>query len=124
MTSHEDRIAMRKKWVAALRSGEYRQGAGTLVNRVDGGGTAYCCLGVLVRLCGHADHEMFGIATLTSGFRDVRDAVGLRTGWGDIDDTCRNLVSMNDGGASFAEIADLIEGEPDGLFVKSEPVKA
>ncbi len=34
------------QWVAALRSGEYRQGMHRLVAR-DGAGDAYCCMGVL-----------------------------------------------------------------------------
>src|SRR2546423_13169889 len=36
-------------WVAALRSGEYKQGTGTLERTVDGE-TRHCCLGVACRV--------------------------------------------------------------------------
>ena len=35
--------ANRKKWVAALRSGKYKQGKGQLYDNLD---EKYCCLGV------------------------------------------------------------------------------
>src|ERR1700722_19140718 len=41
--------ALKAKWVAALRSGEYKQGDGKLHNRTD---DSYCCLGVLCRAMG------------------------------------------------------------------------
>ncbi len=38
-----------KKWVAALRSGDYKQGKGQLRKEVDGV-NSFCCLGVLCNL--------------------------------------------------------------------------
>lgn len=47
MTTKTQRKANRKKWVAALRSGEYAQCRGFLES--DG---SFCCLGVLSKLAG------------------------------------------------------------------------
>jgi hypothetical protein len=44
------------KWVAALRSGDYKQGVGCLYTKTD---NAYCCLGVLQHcLTGEVEVEM------------------------------------------------------------------
>lgn len=50
------------KWLAALRSGEYKQGVGQL--KSDGG---YCCLGVLQMVTdGNVEVEKYGPALLPS----------------------------------------------------------
>lgn len=46
MTMYMD-TEIRDKWMAALRSGEYRQGTGALRNSQTG---RYCCLGVLCEI--------------------------------------------------------------------------
>jgi hypothetical protein len=48
----EDNInpEVKRKWVAALRSGEYRQGEGALHNLDTDGNHRFCCLGVLTDL--------------------------------------------------------------------------
>ena len=40
------RADVKAKWVAALRSGDYKQGTGTLLNEKN----EYCCLGVLAQV--------------------------------------------------------------------------
>lgn len=40
----------KKKWLTALRSGSYTQGAGCLKRTFTDGTTAHCCLGVLTEL--------------------------------------------------------------------------
>lgn len=40
---------IKKAWIKALRSGKYKQGQGTLFLQSS---KNYCCLGVLVRVCG------------------------------------------------------------------------
>lgn len=40
---------IKERWVAALRSGDYLQGRSYL-NKIDGGRSFYCCLGVLCEL--------------------------------------------------------------------------
>jgi hypothetical protein len=48
----------------------------------------------------------------------VRIWIGFNTRAGRMDASDNNLASYNDSGMSFDEIADLIESEPEGLFVK------
>jgi hypothetical protein len=44
---------VKAKWVAALRSGDYRQGRGALAARLPDG-VEYCCLGVLMEIAAEA----------------------------------------------------------------------
>lgn len=114
-----------KKWVAALRSGNYRQGMGQLCS--DDG---YCCLGVA---CDVAVKSGLPIKVETSADQttsydgsscllplSVMGWLGLkgRTGYiGMPFSGTRSLVDRNDSdGWSFSQIADLIESEPPGLF--------
>lgn len=52
---------IKRKWVKALLSGKYKQGAGELLD-VNG---AYCCLGVLARQLGVTPDDMRGRSDLT-----------------------------------------------------------
>ncbi len=96
------------EWVAALRSGRYKQGQKAL--RVH---DSFCCMGVLCDIV--KDHPEVSGKWLSDGFkvpdsvnngswpdRKVKELTGLV--WG-ID----HLATMNDNGKSFAEIADYIE---------------
>lgn len=47
---------IKKKWLAALKSGEYRQGQETLV-QIEESGKQYCCLGVLCHLWAKEKHK-------------------------------------------------------------------
>lgn len=84
-------------WLAALRSGRYRQGRGQL--RKNG---RYCCLGVAAEVC--------GISSCTADF--IKQCV-QSTLFGDFvflpGEIQQQLSCMNDQGKSFAEIADYIE---------------
>ena len=113
---------VKKKWVAALRSGEYRQGTGRLRSKDD----RFCCLGVLCDLAVRADvlgapergdgYYLYGDEYRVSGSlpREVQ-------AWAETDSACgrlnvevrgfRYLDSLNDGGATFEEIADVIEAQ-------------
>ncbi len=91
--------AQKDQWLAALRSGEYRQGSGDL--HKDG---RFCCLGVYA----HAVHgcipsSMSYMASL-SGYLEIYD---LGEGFGQ--SVQAELAAMNDNGQSFAQIADFIE---------------
>ncbi len=113
-----------KKWVAALRSGKYEQTTGRLHLKGDG----YCCLGVACDLFAKEnkiviseDHWTGGVDIKYNGDSQllptpVRNWLGLASGRGNFDDDC--LSCRNDRGASFKEIADIIESEPEGLFLK------
>ena len=108
-----------RKWIEALRSGEFEQGQGALRK-----GNQYCCLGVACELYRreHPDSVAWDLIGLNMTFYGkhstlpirVRDWIGLRT----IDGSYQrvSLINMNDDGYTFEEIADVIESEPEGLF--------
>lgn len=116
-----------KEWVAALRSGKYKQGKAFL-HTVEDGKDSFCCLGVACSLsdvpgvkdANHVkyDHEK---AVLPE---NVRIKLRLSTMGGATfltkqnDNTRMTLISMNDSGEfSFDQIADFIESDPEGLFL-------
>jgi hypothetical protein len=110
-----------KKWVAALRSGEYKQTRGQLVNDE---GTGHCCLGVACEVflkepCHTLNDSWRERGALYGAAEPVRLWLGLRDEGGDFDTGGSSLAVENDTGKSFAEIADLIESEPPGLFVEA-----
>ena len=123
MTKHEARA----KWVKALRSGEYSQGRYSL--KID---DDYCCLGVLCDISGlgrwepdkHVpDQYQYVVDGGSMGKVHVPLEVGRTVGltyssgmfYGGA------LSNQNDMGMPFEKIADLIESEPEGLFL-SEPL--
>jgi hypothetical protein len=116
---------IKAKWVAALRSGEYKQGRSKLRDEHDN----YCCLGVLCdlaakhgvgmwKLTDQADYT-FNVGrdlSATSLPKAVREWAGTNTNHGDVvlpqtSRTCTAItcIGLNDTGATFPLIADLIE---------------
>lgn len=115
---------VKSKWLAALRSGEYKQGRGGLYADVEGG--RYCCLGVLCDVQGLTAQESIGKSPflryqfggrLTSAsmppFEWLED-IGLKY------EVAQELAKMNDGDEdqygrwvvephTFEQIADHIE---------------
>lgn len=105
-----------RKWVDALRSGEYKQGRFDLAQCDEEDNLTHCCLGVACEMAGLKPN--FGSSSpvgIRSGSydgslgllpRSVANLLGL-----DLSPavTGRSLTSLNDGGATFEEIADLIE---------------
>lgn len=111
-----------KAWVKALRSGEYQQAQATLRE-----GDAYCCLGVACELYRQTvgkgewgEKTKKGTAflgTLGHLTPPVQDWLGLSDGYGSYgSDRTHSLTERNDAGATFSEIAEIIESEPVGLF--------
>lgn len=102
-------------WIEALRSGEYRQGVGALRNKHD----EFCCLGVLCNLHAQAHPEVAAQENNPGMYMNcygkLPHAVATWSGvdeWGTIhklDDDDIELVALNDDGASFDDIADIIE---------------
>ena len=109
---------VKRKWVRALRSGEYAQADGCLV---DGGmgDASYCCLGVLL-----AEMRPESLDVETAKYSTVeylvvkasekmpdKDLVAddLAILWGVDYSTQEKLGDMNDTGNSFPVIADWIE---------------
>ena len=107
-------------WLTALRSGEYQQAKGALYQVKE---NAFCCLGVLCDL-----HSKVNDAVWDTDFNDaeyfaddsalpqeVMDWAGVTQASGcyledpaDGDTEC-NLAVINDHGADFQHIADIIE---------------
>ncbi len=110
---------IKRQWVAALRSGEFKQG----IDFLNGRNGEYCCLGVLCELAVRAGvvdktfHEGFGHtmfddkdATLPhrvstwAGLLDNNDPSEV---WIEAED--QTLTRLNDSGVKFTDIADIIE---------------
>lgn len=94
----------KKKWLEALRSGEYKQGVGTLYDKVT---NAHCCIGVACYLHNGVNANLCGFLPQSgvSGYSALPDAIS----GGFSNDVTAQLITMNDSGKSFAEIADWIE---------------
>ena len=100
---------VKEKWVAALRSGEYEQGAGRLRSH----DSKFCCLGVLYDIAGdgwvkdYTDPEpLYRTAEgLSSLLPDVfRETVGIT-----VIEELRLSVLNDDDRKTFPEIAEWIE---------------
>lgn len=103
---------VRDRWVKALRSGDYEQGAGRLCNK-----NKYCCLGVLNDVQGND----FVLEDEVRKYYDIGGyAVAINGGWlesqGLESHDVMRLWPMNDGRNtsgehiySFSDIADFIE---------------
>jgi hypothetical protein len=111
----------RKLWVEALRSGRYVQGKHNL--RSDDG---YCCLGVACDLYASIERGLLVERNDVTGAYEydcrggfmpdrVKDWLGLQNDSGTY--SGGKLSLANDNGVPFAEIADIIESNPPGLFV-------
>lgn len=132
-----------EKWVAALKSGDYDQTQSVLKRTAsdpDNANVGHCCLGVACEVyhkeTGEGEWKVEILATIPYFVTDdsadtpqtkndivlpvaVREWLGLASTGGDYLDgygDASSLTDLNDSGATFAEIADLIESEPDGLF--------
>ena len=107
---------IKKKWLKALRSGEYAQCKKVLVNNID----EFCCLGVLCDISDKGewidpkskDNHYIGKWHYELDKYDEDWAelpAGIST-WSEINpDEEVTLTRMNDAGYSFKEIADYIE---------------
>lgn len=118
-----------KKWVAALRSGKYSQTKSKLTRLQGSQIVGCCCMGVACELAVEAGVKVEITSDATLRFYDsnatsLPESVIKWLGVTDRDGRylIRNgdmycLVGNNDTGKTFAEIADIIESEPEGLFV-------
>ena len=105
---------IKAKWVAALRSGEYKQAQGHLKDKV-----GYCCLGVL---CVISEQETgFGITENRKEAKGDENIGRTIRQWADlsipdgaivtIKGEAEFLTAHNDSGRTFLQIADAIEGQ-------------
>lgn len=107
ITKSENKLPsnLKTKWLEALRSGQYKQGTGCLH-----GEDSYCCLGVFSKIQGRLDGAYDGIdgsglLLSDNNPHNFLNAVEICE-FGGL--PC-SLASINDKGATFAEIADIIE---------------
>lgn len=120
----------RRLWVEALRSGKYRQAEGALKRQ----GGEMCCLGVACDISGLGKWVPAGEGTKLDFIIDgtvfgpnylpepVKNWLGVRTYNPKVrvGDNTTPLALLNDEGVGFAEIADIIASEPEGLLAKPE----
>jgi hypothetical protein len=116
---------VKAKWIAALRSGEYQQGR--LALRIN---NAYCCLGVLCDLydkehnTDHWEPPMEDNGSYLMGGEPCVPPAFVWHDWAQMDNPnpvdiptdginepsrLSSLAEINDAGASFEQIANLIE---------------
>jgi hypothetical protein len=103
---------LKDKWVKALRSGEYKQGRGTLYTPST---KSFCCLGVLEHICLNGEVETYEYGNGLKQFKGMPsvqfyDAHGISGR----DATEARLTQMNDGTEdkkpkSFKAIARFID---------------
>lgn len=117
-----------KRWIDALNSGVYKQTKDVLCKLDENNKPSYCCLGVLCELYRDENHiktavcdswdECFDVLAYAGNIEilpeDVRKWAGMKTSKGILPQTdpvyqqnC--LASINDGGAGFDEMAELIK---------------
>lgn len=107
---------IKRLWVAALRSGEYKQGHGQLRRRKD----TFCCLGVLCNIHAQEHPDIAAKQKNQNVYMGedglLPDAVmrwaGLRQDNPELLNEKEQLVclaELNDNGVKFSKIADLIE---------------
>jgi hypothetical protein len=94
----------KKKFVAALRSGNYRQCKEAL--KKDGG---YCCLGVAAVVAGYTINESLDTVERPDGSRGQTGGYSALADFGLTREIRGPLVKMNDSDKTFDEIADHIQ---------------
>jgi hypothetical protein len=101
---------IKRIWLEALRSDEYKQGLARLCRH----GEKFCCLGVLgdIAVDGYwKQNERGGSWYLTKGKETMVSflSINVMKELGLPENISDKLVSMNDAGVSFKDIADYIE---------------
>lgn len=120
----------RKEWVAALRSGKYKQAVGKLKKTDEDGALRYCCLGVACDLVGLKGEELenglfvfpksHGSWMTTDSLlpREAMEWLGVDVDGPSVyteevgdngESEYDELAQLNDNGYSFDQIAALIE---------------
>lgn len=104
---------LKDKWLAALRSGDFKQGRGYLCPKsYNSKNLHYCCLGVLAEISGcFAKVKDVDLCTLYEYEGDsATDKLYFNGKYVILKGSTQNtLIAMNDSGQSFGHIADWIE---------------
>lgn len=102
---------LKAKWLEALRSGKYKQGKGALRSAQN----EFCCLGVL---CDIVASDRWRTYAIIPAFTDLKNKTYYGAPPSDLYPEYNvevdaphagTLISMNDNGKSFKEIAEYIE---------------
>lgn len=113
--------AMKAKWVAALRSGEFKQCNGNWERVLDSGEHQYCCVTVLFKVA--------GLSTDQQSPREVAAQLGIPDSFTPSEvaspiGSLQHFIDMNDKHKfTFVEIADHIE-TPGPLPIPAAPAVA
>lgn len=129
----KEQVENRRRWVEALRSGEYKQTTGWLKREFpeEDGGARYCCLGVVCDILplGHWELDAQEVNRYWIGGRWddysstvmpvlVMEALGFGSRAGELEisylyDELRevSLTKLNDDGLTFEQIADVIDDD-------------
>lgn len=109
---------LKAQWVAALRSGDYKQGRDVL-REPTRDGMSYCCLGVLCEVMIKNKSELVKLEPNSPSYRfatpyggvcnnmNIHDPVRVKIGL--TNNMQKTLQRKNDSGKSFEHIADYIE---------------
>lgn len=112
-----------KKWISALRSGEYQQGK----HKLQTDSNSFCCLGVACKV--YEKETGVKLPTDSNGnikggclysYKQVMRWVGLRTDTGKPKNGSLPLTKLNDRGISFRDIADILEISPEEYFAQED----
>lgn len=108
-------VAFKRKWVNALRSGEYEQGTDHLMQMDDDGNKTFCCLGVAMDITGNSPDDE---GTIDNTIHSTKGIPACLIGACDDNPLVQKLVKMNDGDSwgdvkkepkSFKQIAAYID---------------
>jgi len=104
----------KKKWLKALRSGDYEQTDSALVSfkNKDIEKPMYCCLGVACKIAGHNPISLQSSGWITGPLKKGVPHIISGSGESDVEDTntvAKKLAEMNDDGYSFKQIANYIQ---------------
>ena len=105
------RAEIKQKWLEELRSGNHKQGVGTLKSVEADGSLAYCCLGVLQEkvlrdVIKPVVRSKYDDDWLPEGDQQIYNDLRI----GILGDFLMNkCIAMNDRGTDFKDIADWLE---------------
>lgn len=103
----------KRKWLEALRGGEYKKGKANLLQYNDEGDKEYCCLGVACAIVGIPDKKILLDGTINFSRKSKYRALIPKAILGLVADNpvVNKLVDMNDSGKTrgFGRIAIWIE---------------
>jgi hypothetical protein len=98
----------KKQWLKALKSGDYKQGTGSLISRNSNQENTYCCLGVAAHMCGSGDSILRCKYFIKKGegLRGISKIPDILKGDSGLPET---LAQLNDAEDNFELVIEFIE---------------